>query len=182
MLFLDSELGYFLMFLIPLLAGAVGGFAAELLLHDAAGHIEKPRDLKRVWDAGFAANVIVGALAGVAVLLLYAPVDVIITAATDTADAVTKSAYELRRLIPLALIVGTAGGAVLAALQSKVLATFNAAKVKGIASLAKEKVAEITLASTASGTAANVEDKAVKELARAAIRDLDVAANAQPGD
>ena len=121
---------------IAVAAGAAGGLVAELLLRGAAGQIEKPRKLANFLDLGVWANVIVGAVAAMASLLFLQP---------DTAvvNLVEVEGYTVRALIGLSLIIGSAGGAVIAALQQNVVAALKAAQVQNVTQAAKAEIAQI---------------------------------------
>lgn len=107
-------------YLLVLVLGALGGLAASLLLHGAAGRLELPRrgvwtgerQGEKYWDLGFWSEVIVGVVAACAVLWFIGP---------DTAidDGGNVPAYSAPVLIGASLVAGTAGGAILAALANR---------------------------------------------------------------
>jgi hypothetical protein len=114
--------------LIAAAAGAVGGLVYELLqarLSDAgmlerwSTHVDGSRSF---WDLGFVASVIIGAVSAVAFLYFLTPTETVISTAQST---VTTRAYDPFKLIAASLIVGSAGGAFLTAMQERVRRTIS---------------------------------------------------------
>jgi hypothetical protein len=128
MVTLKNSMDYVWMFLIAGGLGALGGIAYELLQvrHGDLGALEVPRlrENKRFLDLGFVASLILGAVAAIAISYFFTPeIQVVESNAT-----VTK--WEIVRLVPLSLIVGSAGGAFLGAMQARVLARVNEVKLQ----------------------------------------------------
>ena len=78
-------------------------------------------------------------VAGVAILLVLPPNATVITTADDGTSTSTLS-YDLLRLIATALVAGSAGGSVLTALQSRVTAAINAARVEFVRATGEDEV------------------------------------------
>lgn len=103
-------------------AGLVGGLVYELLLSrfgDAGmlerfGRVGGDTGQRRYVDLGFLSPMIIGAVAAVAFLYFMPPTDVL-----GDDGAVVRREYDPFRLIPGALIVGSAGGAFLSAMQER---------------------------------------------------------------
>lgn len=123
---------YAVMLGVAALCGAFGGFVFELLQRRDGnpGKIELPKRYKGMtplYDLGWLASVIVGAVAAVAILYFFPPV-LNIEANGQAATATLQ--YDLIKLVALSLITGSAGGSVLSALQARVLAKLNEQKAQ----------------------------------------------------
>lgn len=117
---------YVWMLVIAAVFGALGGFAGDLLIirKSGQGQLERPHDAgqnKRFFDLGWGANVVVGAVAAVAVLWVLSP-----TSESTNAAGVTTKSYDLVKLVAISLIVGTLGASMLKALQDRALALIQA--------------------------------------------------------
>jgi hypothetical protein len=134
MILLSDPLGLTILILTAAILGGAGGLVAELLLRENAGRLERPATLKSFWDLGFWANVIIG---GVASLIYFG----FFGATSIKQGTETISVYEIRTVLAASLIVGTAGGAVIAAMQTRILATINDEKNKKTLQLAKAQLA-----------------------------------------
>jgi hypothetical protein len=120
----------------PLIAagfGLVGGFAYELLQTRKGGQtgmIEFPgARLRKLYDLGFVASMLLGAIAAAAFLIAYTP-----TESTETVDGVVKTTQEYSgiALVAISLIVGAAGSSVLGALTKAVTKAAEGAKLETI--------------------------------------------------
>lgn len=144
---LTEPIDYVVMLLVAAGVGAIGGLGAELLLKraDSTGTIEIPHRLKgtKLFALGLPASLIIGAIASVAVLYFFLPVTEVITSGTGTTASTVTREYSLVKLVPLALIVGSAGPAFLASAQSRLLSALNAQKVDAIADSATNQFAQI---------------------------------------
>jgi hypothetical protein len=140
--------------LLAAFAGLVGGVAAELLLNrnGETGTFELPARKGAFLDLGGFASLLVGAIVGVAILVVFPPETTIVNSATDGSSTTVRS-YDMLRLVATALVAGSAGGSVLTALQARVAAAVNESRVQWtvaasqqqvdqIAELAKEQAAE----------------------------------------
>jgi hypothetical protein len=145
MVTLDTAFDYAWMFLVAATLGAIGGLAYELLLvrRGDTGSLELPRRKgdNRFYDLGFFASMLLGAVAAVAVSYFFTPEVQVV----ENSEPVTK--WEIAKLVPLSLLVGSAGGAFLSAMQARVLATVNETKLetaKRVASEQLDAIAETT--------------------------------------
>jgi hypothetical protein len=84
-------------------------------------------------DLGFWANVIVGAVAALIYFGFFG-------ATSDSVGDVDVPAYELRTVLASSLIVGAAGGAVIAAMQTRILAAISEQKNTKTLELAKAQL------------------------------------------
>lgn len=138
---------YAIMLGVAALCGALGGFVFELLQRRDGnpGKIEVPWKPKRgsFYDLGWIASVIIGAAAAVAVLYFFPP-----TLSIDTGGQTTLR-YDLVKLVALSLIVGSAGGSFLSAMQAQVLATLNEQKVQSTRALAENEFRQLGQAAKA---------------------------------
>ncbi|WP_159599536.1 DUF4257 domain-containing protein [Agromyces humi] len=111
---------------IAVVLGAIGGLVAELMLRGQAGQLEKPRPkLKNFWDLGFWANIIIGAAAAAGFLLFLPP-------ETIGTGAKAHQIYRIEALVSTSLIVGTVGGAILAAMAERVKAAISGEKARDV--------------------------------------------------
>ena len=131
MIQLDSSQGYVAVFAIALFFGILGGLAAEFLLNrnGETGTFELPRRDGRLFDFGGFANLFVGGVTGIAILLVFPPTSVTIQGAGG-AGATVVSGYDPIRLAVTALVAGSAGGSVLTSLQARIGAALSEAKVQ----------------------------------------------------
>ena len=144
MLTLETTGDYLLMVLIAAIGGLVGGFAAELLLSrdGQTGAFELPGRRTGLLDLGGFASLVVGAVAGVAILLVLPPSTTIMTTQAD-GSASSASSFDLLRLIATTLVAGSAGGSVLTALQARVTAAINAARVEFVRTTGEDEVERV---------------------------------------
>lgn len=141
MLTLETIGDYLLMVLTAAGSGLIGGLAAELLLSrdGETGRFELPGRRSGLLDLGGFASLIVGAVAGVAILLVLPAGTTVVR--TDADGGVTSAAsYDLLRLVATTMVAGSAGGSVLTALQARVTAAVNATRVEFVRSTGEEEV------------------------------------------
>lgn len=95
--------------------GGIGGLANELMQNrrGQTGQVERPRRLKGPYrDLGVWANVIIGGIAALAALWVFPPETTI-----DAAGTTTK--YDIIKVVGLSLVIGSAGGTFLSAMQAR---------------------------------------------------------------
>jgi len=128
---LDNGSNYVFLFTIAAVAGLIGGLAAELLLsrNGETGAFELPARKDGLFDLGGFAPLIIGAVVGVAILIVFPPQTTIVTNAAG-GTTTTFQAYDTVRLVATSLVAGSAGGSVLSALQSRVTAAVNESRVQ----------------------------------------------------
>jgi len=129
---------YLVVIAIAGVSGLVGGLAAELLLNrdGVTGAFELPGRRKGgLLDLGGFSSMVVGVVAGVAILLVLPP-----QVSVSVVDGAATSAYEPLRLIATSLVAGSAGGSVLTALQARVTAAINAARVEFVRARGEDEV------------------------------------------
>jgi len=130
MIQLEDGADFALLFTLAAIFGAIGGFVYDLLQTRSGGDtgaIELPTALSsRYHDWGVFASVIVGAVAAVAAIWLFPPLERVTTSAEGITSTVKEYGYD--RLIPLSLIIGSAGSSFLTAFQAKALALVKKAE------------------------------------------------------
>jgi len=131
MIQLDSTQGYVAVFAIAIVFGIVGGLAAEFLLNrnGETGTFELPARKGGLFDFGGFANLFVGGVTGMAILLVFPPSSVTIQG-SGGAGATVVTGYDPIRLAVTALVAGSAGGSVLTSLQARIGAALAEAKVQ----------------------------------------------------
>ncbi len=146
MITLTHTIDYVIMLLVAAGVGAIGGLGAELLIKrsEVTGTIEIPHSLRgtQLIALGLPASMIVGGIAAVAVLYFFSPVSETVISSASGIATVTHT-YDLVKLVPLALIVGSAGPAFLASAQSRLASALNAQKVESIAGAAKNQISQV---------------------------------------
>jgi hypothetical protein len=130
---LESVQDYVWLFVVAAAFGAVGGLAYELLLTrgQEVGGLERPgkrEGVKHYYDLGFFGSMFLGAVAAVAVSYFFTP-EVLVTAEEEEAEVI-KTQWQIVKVVPLSLIVGSAGGAFLSAMQARVLARLKEQEVE----------------------------------------------------
>jgi hypothetical protein len=133
---LEGTFDYVLLFALAAALGAVGGLVYELTLTRGGqtGRLEYPHRTRRFRDLGYLANMILGAVAAIAALSVFPPdVKTSVDAAGQT---VSTTEYDLVSVVALSLIIGSAGGGFLSAMQARTLALVNAQKTKQTEELA----------------------------------------------
>jgi hypothetical protein len=150
---LAETVDYVYMLLVAAGVGAIGGLGAELVLNrtEGTGILALPGSTKdkALWRLGFPASVIVGAIAAVAILYFFPPVVEKVVVGPHGGASETISEYQLAKLVPLALIVGSAGPAFLSTAQSRLMSALNAQKASATADAAKAQVEQIAASATA---------------------------------
>src|SRR5260221_5171148 len=132
MITLSAAHDYVVLFAFAGLFGAIGGIAYELTQTRSkqTGMIELPGfHGKRFIDLGVLSSMILGAIAAVAVSYFFTPEMQVKSVVNGVSTIQTK--WQIVKVIPLSLIVGSAGGAFLEAMRSRVLSQLNAQKVAG---------------------------------------------------
>lgn len=144
MLTLETTGDYLLMVTVAAAGGLVGGLAAELLLSrdGQTGAFELPGRRTGLFDLGGFATLVVGAVAGVAILLVLPATATVVTTGAD-GTTTTAASFDLVRLVATTLVAGSAGGSVLTALQSRVTAAINEARVEFVRATGQEQVERV---------------------------------------
>jgi len=152
---LESVRDYVWLFVVAASFGAVGGFAYELLLTRGektgapeTGGLELPGHRTAVsnfWDLGFVGSMFLGAVAAVAVSYFFTPETQV--KVTEGGTEVIKTQWQIVKVVPLSLIVGSAGGAFLTAMQARVLARLKEQEAE-----ATKKAAQAVIEQSAAGT------------------------------
>jgi len=125
------------------IAGLVGGFVYELLqarstAANSTGQIETPhRSDSPFLDLGLFASMIIGAAAAVAFCYFNQPHETT-TIANGTSTTIRE--YDALQLIPVSLIVGSAGSSFFAAMQDKIRAALNAQSLELLVSTHRDAV------------------------------------------
>ena len=193
MIQLVHNIDYVYMLLIGAGIGAIGGLGAELLLKRAGitGTIAIPRRLQgtNLIDAGLPASLIVGAIAAVAALYLFPPIVEKVASGASGSLPTTTNEYDLAKLVPFSLIVGSAGPAFLATAQSRLMSAINAQKAGTLVDTGKNQVDQIAASATAAVTGAvqqavsqhmpEADAKVVQEVAETASASLGAALEPQ---
>jgi hypothetical protein len=146
MITLNTLGDYLVVFLISGLAGLFGGLAAELLLNrnGETGAFELPARKGGLFDLGGFASLLVGAVVGIAILVVFPP-ETTVTNSTGGATQVAR-AYDAVRLVATSLVAGSAGGSVLTALQARVTAAVNESRVQWAVEANDQQVTQLAAA------------------------------------
>jgi hypothetical protein len=147
---LESIHDYVVLFILAAAFGALGGLAYELLLTrgQEAGGVEWPGRRTAVpnyLDLGFFGSMFLGAVAAVAVSYFFTPETQV--KVTEGGTDLIKTQWQIVKVVPLSLIVGSAGGAFLSAMQARVLAQLKEQEAE-----ATRRTAEAINAQLATGT------------------------------
>lgn len=186
MIQLVNSVDYVYMLLVGAGIGAIGGLGSELLLKRAGntGMIAIPHRLRgtNLVDIGFPASLIVGAIAAVAALYFFPPIVEKVASSANGSLPTTTNEYNLAKLVPLSLIVGSAGPAFLATAQSRLMSALNAQKAGTLVDTGKNQVDQIAASATAAVTGAvqqavsqhmpEADAKVVQEVAETASASL----------
>jgi len=142
MLELRTAADHIPLLLIALVAGAFGGLIADLMLvHDKeSGRFELPQRAGRFFDLGTVATILVGAAAAIVAIYIFPP-ETITREVGETTETFTR--YEIWKLVPISVLVGTAGGSFLAAAQSRAMAAAKEQQVRDLHSVAEQELTEI---------------------------------------
>jgi hypothetical protein len=146
MLGLQTTADYLVVFAIAALSGLLGGLAAELLVNreGRTRGFELPGRNERLLELGGLGTLLVGAAVGVAILLVFPPETTVITQGASGSSTTTRS-YDLLRLVATSLVAGSAGGSTLTALQARLGAAVNAARVEWVRDAGEQEVARVGL-------------------------------------
>ena len=160
MVTLESVSDYVWLFVTAGIFGAVGGFAYELLQvrKKQSGTLELPRhrSTDSFVDLGFFASLALGAIAAMAVTYFFTP-EVLVKTQEGGVDVITTK-WQIVKVVPLSIIVGSAGGAFLTAMQTRALAQLNAQKAETTAAVSKTAVAQIAASATTTAQSAAAMD------------------------
>lgn len=153
---------YVAMLLIAGIFGSIGGLAFELVqvrqaaaagpaataggaAGTASGAIELPHRIvskERLYDVGFFASLVIGAVAAVGALYFFPPqVSIAVTGTDGTTKTTTQ--YDVVRLVALALIVGSAGPSFLTQMQSRIQAALSEKKAQTTADVSTQQIQEL---------------------------------------
>ncbi len=160
---------YVVLFALAAAFGALGGLVFDLLQTRAGGNtgaIEMPTGLsKRYRDWGVFASIIVGAVAAMAAIWFFPPAET-----TTVSNGVTETIkqYDYGELIPLALIIGSAGSSFLSAFQARALALVKQQEADQTRAVAEAQLDAVAVAPPADLTAR--VDAAKKTIAATALR------------
>jgi hypothetical protein len=143
MIGLQTPADYAIVFAVAAGSGLLGGLAAELLLNrdGETGAFELPSRNGRLFDFGGIASLLVGAVVGVAILLVFPPETTVVNQGAD--GSTTSRSYDLLRLVATSLVAGSAGGSVLTALQARVTAAVNASRVEWVRDAGEQEVRRV---------------------------------------
>jgi hypothetical protein len=147
MVSLTGALDYVWLFLIAGGLGAIGGIGFELLqtrVGGVTGLLRLPGQgpNQSFVDLGFFASMILGAIAAVAVSYFFTP-EVQVKVTVRGVQSI-RTEWSIARVVPLSLIVGSAGGAFLRAMQARVQLAVSNQRV--VATQAAGKAALVQLA------------------------------------
>jgi hypothetical protein len=126
---LNGYSGFIGMFAAAIISGAIGGLIFELMPGNADTHIgllKIPGGSTggKTIDLGFLSNVLLGAVAAVAILYFFPPETQTIT--VEKGISQTSYSYDLIKLVALSLIVGSAGPSFLSSIQGRLAGALNA--------------------------------------------------------
>ncbi|MGH3081552.1 MAG: hypothetical protein ACRDNH_10525 [Gaiellaceae bacterium] len=167
---LESVRDYVWLLIVAAAFGAVGGLAYELLLTrgSESGGLERPGEregLSSFYDLGFLGSMFLGAAAAIAVSYFFTP-EVQVKVEENGTEEI-KTQWQIVKVVPLSLIVGSAGGAFLSAMQARVLARVKEQEARTARALT-EQVATGSKEVATIATAAAVEK--VEAEAKQAVR------------
>jgi len=163
---LSTALDYVWLFLISGGLGAVGGIGFELLqtrVGNLTGALTLPRWSRNspFVDLGFLSSMFLGAVAAVAVSYFFTPE---VQAKVNVHGAqVIQTEWAIARVVPLSLIVGSAGGAFLRAMQARVQLAVTAQRVAATRTAGKTALAQLAQASQNASSAALTQVMAALE-------------------
>ena len=193
---LQSTHDYVVLLFIAAVFGALGGLAYELLLTrgQEAGGVEWPgrrKDVPNYLDLGFLGSMFLGAVAAIAISYFFTPE--VQVKATEHGTDVIKTQWQIVKVVPLSLIVGSAGGAFLTAMQARVVARLKEQETEATKKMAQAVIGQVgtgtkqvaTAAATAAveklgTTAEQTVKQAAKETSPELVRQLDDLATGAP--
>lgn len=172
MITLANPADYVVVFVLAAVAGLLGGLAAELLLSrdGETGTFELPARKGAFFDLGGFAPLLIGAVVGVAILIVFPPETTIVTDADDGTSTAFR-AYDTVRLVATSLVAGSAGGSVLSSLQSRVTAAVNESRVQLAVATGEQQLEQLRETATAEAS----------ERIHALVRDMSPAGAGAPG-
>jgi hypothetical protein len=151
---LSSAHDYVVLFAVAAAFGGLGGIAYELAQTRASsdtGALELPWFRGwRYFDLGFISSVILGAVAAVAISYFFTPEQQVAETVKGASVVVTK--WQIVKVVPLSLIVGSAGGAFLEAMRARITSQLNAQAVVATQTVANQAVDQLTQAANATVT------------------------------
>jgi hypothetical protein len=168
---LDSVTDYVWLFVVAGCFGAVGGFAYELLQVRSrqTGTLELPHRQARAQfvDIGFIASLVLGAIAAIAISYFFTP-EVLVKSGPVGNEVITTK-WQIVKVVPLSIIVGSAGGAFLTAMQARALAQINEQKAQKAVAVGKATVEQVGAAATreSGAAAASPADRSAEVAAQA---------------
>ncbi len=173
MVSLNTTLDYVWLFLVAGAFGAVGGVAYELLQarQSEAGTLKLPKWGPDGLRLGFVASLVLGAIAAVAISYFFTP-EIQVKVGEGAAQHI-ETQWQIVKVIPLSLIVGSAGGALLTAMQARVLAQVTEQKKTATKAAGKAAVDQLAASyktavqQVAATTGAWIETAAGKGIQRA---------------
>src|SRR3954469_14201520 len=150
---LQTPSDYVAIFLITAVAGMIGGLAAELLLTRGqdTGTFELPARKGDFFDFGGFASLLVGAIVGVAILIVFPPETTIVTNAVDGTTTTSKG-YAVVRIVVTSLVAGSAGGSVLSGLQARLSAAVSESRIQLTSETAQQQLEHLRETATAVAT------------------------------
>jgi hypothetical protein len=166
---------YVVLFALAALFGAIGGVAYELIQNrgGSTGSVSLPFLTKwRFLNLGFISSMFLGAVAAVAVTYFFTP-EIQVTKVVGKVTVVVTE-WQIVKVIPLSLIVGSGGGAFIEAMRSRVLSELNAQKIASTQAAGKAAVAHVAevakaaAAGQAAGAAGRIVSGGLGEIAGAA--------------
>jgi hypothetical protein len=169
---------YLGLFALAAVLGAVGGVAFELLQkrgRNMTGALEWPHRLQcgRYRDLGSWSSVILGAIAALAALWVFPPTAKTVTNAAGNMHTITE--YDVIKVVGLSLVIGSAAGSFLSALQARALALVKAQEAETTKKVAAGQIAEVKKAAEANASHQEIAAKA--EAAQRAVADSTVTGN-----
>jgi hypothetical protein len=141
---LASPHDYLVLFALAALFGGIGGVAYELAQNrsGSTGSLSLPSLTHwRFLNLGFISSMLLGAVAAVAVSYFFTPEVQVKEAVKHGTKILTE--WQIVKVIPLSLIVGSSGGAFLEAMRGRVLGQINAQKVAATQAVGKAAVAQV---------------------------------------
>jgi hypothetical protein len=174
----DSVLDYLGLFGLAAALGGIGGVAYELMRahRGETGFTALPRRAtegkRQLENWGVFANIFIGAVAAVAALWIFPPTTTV-TAAAAGGAGITKTSYDVVKVVGLSLIIGSAGSSFLSAMQARALALVKqqeATTTRAVASAQIDAIAAHASGGGAEDTVAVAVDFAKKALAATAVK------------
>lgn len=144
MVTLSSPHDYVILFAFAGLFGSIGGIAYELTLtrKKKTGGLRVPSfDRGNYLQLGVVSSMFIGAVAAVAISYFFTPEVQVSTVVNGASVIQTK--WQIVKVIPLSLIVGSSGGAFLDAMRSRALGELSAQKVATAQATARAQVEHV---------------------------------------